>query len=104
MEALITSRLVEMTFASLEEAAAWLTRLGMEVQLKTEGVVTVRNPHLNITTALMTGSDPITRAVCLGFALMGAHWVSLCPCLLDEVNKEWRARRRATTPCREDRP
>lgn len=90
MEQMITQRLVEMTFAPLDDVAGWLTRLGLEVRPREEGVVTVRNPHLDITTAILANSDPVTRAVCLGFAVFGVNWTSLCPRLLDAVNQEWR--------------
>lgn len=93
METIITQRLVEMTFAPLDEVADWLTRLGLAVEWQEEDVLVVRNPYLHITTALMAGSDPVTRAVCLGFALAASAWVSLCPRLLDEVNREWQLRR-----------
>jgi hypothetical protein len=88
-----TQRLVEMTFASAEEVAAWLTRLGLETDQPEEGVVRIHNPHLNITTAFTQMSDPITRAVCLGFALAGAWWPQLFRDLPPAVNREWRRRR-----------
>lgn len=94
MEQIITQRLVEMTFASLDEIAGWLTRLGMEVRPREEGVVTVRNPHLDITTAILANSDPVTRAVCFGFAVFGVNWPRLCHRLLYKVNQEWRLRQR----------
>jgi hypothetical protein len=93
MDGIITQRLVELIFAPLEEVARWLTRLGMETDQREEGVITVRNPHLDITTAILSSSDRISRAVCLGFAVAGLYWPSLCPRLLDEVNREWRSRR-----------
>ena len=94
MEQIITQRLVELTFASLDEIAGWLTRLGMEVRPQEEGVVTVHNPHLDITTAILANSDPVTRAVCLGFAVFGVNWPFLCPRLLYAVNQEWRLRQK----------
>lgn len=102
MEEMITRRLVEMTFAPLDEVAAWLARLGLDVQGREEGVVTVRNPHLDVATAIPAGADPVTRAVCLGFALAGAYWTGLCPRLLDEVNKEWRRRNRQAAAPKKD--
>ena len=92
MDEYITQRLVELTFAPLDEVAEWLTRLGMEVGPQEAGVVTVRNPYLDITTALLSDPDPISRAVCLGFTVAGAQWPRLCPRLLDDVNKAWRSR------------
>ena len=41
MGILITNRLVEMTFAPLEEVARWLARLGLEIQRQEETLVVV---------------------------------------------------------------
>ena len=90
MDDVITQRLVELTFAPLDEVAAWFTRLGMKVQRVEEGVLTVRNPQLNITTAVLNISDPITRAVCLGFGVAGVHWPQAFPDLLKAVDQAWR--------------
>ena len=92
MDELVTRRLVEMTFTPPNDVAQWLVRLGMEVDRPEAGVVRIRNPYLKITTAFVAGSDPTTRAVCLGFAIAGPHWTCLCPHLLDMVNREWRSR------------
>ena len=102
MEELVTRRLVEMTFAPPDEVAQWLTRLGMAVDRPEAGVVRIRNPYLNITTAFVAGSDPTTRAVCLAFAIAGPYWTCLFPHLLDMVNREWRSRRRSANSSRED--
>ena len=95
MNDLITQRLVHMTFALLDETAGWLARLGMEVRRREEQTITVRNPFLNISTALLAGTDPITRAVCLATVLCGMHWVQVFPTLLTRVNREWRRKRLA---------
>lgn len=89
MEQLITQCMVEMTFAPLDEVARWLTRLGMETDQREEGVVRIHNPHLSITTAITAISDPVSRAVCLGFAVAGVWWPHVFPNLLTEVNKAW---------------
>jgi hypothetical protein len=94
MDGIITQRLVELTFAPLDEVAGWLTRLGMETDQREEGVVRIHNPHLGITTAITAISDPVSRAVCLGFAVAGIWWPHVFPNLLTEVNKEWRSRRK----------
>lgn len=94
MNDLITGRLVEMTFAPLDEVAGWLVRLGMEVRQREEQTITVRNPFLNITTALLPETDPVTQAVCLATVLLGMHWPQICPALLTGVNREWRRRQR----------
>lgn len=99
MDTLITRRLVEITFAPLDEVAGWLTRLGLEVEQREEGAVTVRNPYLNITTAILEKSDPITRAVCLAFAVAGQFWPAVMPNLLKEVNREWKLRQVSASPC-----
>jgi hypothetical protein len=94
MDGIITQRLVEMTFAPLDEVAGWLTRLGMETDQREEGVVRIHNPHLGITTAITAISDPVSRAVCLGFAVAGVWWPHVFPNLLTGVNKAWRSRRK----------
>lgn len=94
MDTLVTQRLVEMTFAPLDEVAAWLVRLGLKIDRREAGVVRVHNPHLNITTAITELSDPVSRAVCLGFALASIFWPQVFPSLLPEVNKAWRWYRR----------
>ena len=101
MEELVTHRLVEMTFAPMDEVADWLARLGMEVDRPETDVARIRNPYLKITTVFVSGSDPISRAVCLGFATAGPHWTYLFPRLLDMVNREWRSRRRSAKTNRE---
>ena len=87
MDGIITQRLVEMTFASLDEVAGWLTRLGLEVQRREEEVVVAHNPHLDITTAVTATSDPISRAVCLGFAVAGPWWPQLFPAVPETATR-----------------
>jgi hypothetical protein len=93
MKTLITPRLVEITFAPVATVADWGRHLGLEVRDQEEGVVVLRNPHLNFTTAISDRLDPITRAVCLASAIAGPlYWPQLCPTLLETVNKEWKKR------------
>ena len=96
MESLITDRLVEMTFAPLDEVARWLARLGLEIQRQEETLVVVRNPHLNVVTAILADSDPMTKAVCLATVTAGLSWPAVYPRLLDRVNRRWR--RQAASP------
>ena len=98
MQSLITDRLVEMTFAPLDEVARWLARLGLEIQRQEETLVVVRNPHLNVVTAnvrlssrrSLADSDPVTKAVCLATVTAGLSWPAVYPRLLDRVNRRWR--------------
>ena len=90
MESLITDRLVEMTFAPLDEVARWLARLGLEIRRQEETLVVVRNPHLNVVTAILADSDPVTKAVCLATVTAGLSWPAVYPRLLDRVNRRWR--------------
>lgn len=94
----IIQRLVEMTFAPLETVASWLATLGLEVERRKEGAVTVRNPFLHLTTAILPETDPVTRAVSLGFATAGMYWPHAYPGLLEAVNDEWRLRQKRPTP------
>ena len=94
----VIQRLVEMTFAPLETVAAWLATLGLEVERRKEGALTVRNPFLHLTTAILPETDPVTRAVCLGFATAGMYWSQAYPGLLEAVNGEWRLRQKGPMP------
>ncbi|GIK40463.1 MAG: hypothetical protein BroJett011_42960 [Chloroflexota bacterium] len=85
-----TQRLVEMTFAPFEEVVAWVNRIGLEVIQNQEGeAITVRNPSLDFTAGVISArSDPVTRAVSLGFATAGPFWPQTYPGLLEAVDKE----------------
>jgi len=88
----LVGRLVELTFVPMARITDWLDRIGLEIVRCEAGVTTVKNPYLNLTTALTIGSDPITQAVCLGFATAGVYWPQLYPGLLETVNREWKHR------------
>lgn len=90
MDALISTRLAEMTFKPVAETAHWLRRLGLEADEQPDGVVRVRNPHLNITTAILDSSDPVARATCLATAFFGPYWPRVTPGLLKAVNQTWK--------------
>ena len=68
MQHLLTERMVEMTFAPATAVADWFNQIGLEAQIQKSGVVVLRNPHLNFTTAIYDNLDPINRAVCLASA------------------------------------
>lgn len=73
----------------LTELITWLEKLGCKEITKDKDSAT-----LTRLTGMRVGflmSDPVTLAVCTGFALFGLHWVSLCPGLLEKVNKLWKA-------------
>ena len=99
----VVQRLVEMTFAPIDQVAEWLTKvIGAEIiqrepaadNLNT-GVLIVRNPYLSITGAFSDSADPVTRAVSLGFITGGMFWTKLFPGLLEAVNAEWKIRQKA---------
>ena len=93
MQQLITERMVEMTFAPATDIAKWFNQIGLEAQVQKDGVVILRNPHLNFTTAIYDTLDPINRAVCLASAIAGPYlFPDVFPRLLEVVNKEWKAR------------
>lgn len=98
MQHLLTARMVEMTFAPAKDIADWFNRLGLEAHIQESGVVVLRNPHLNFTTAIYDTLDPINRAVCLASAIAGSHlFPEVFPQLLETVNKEWKARAKVET-------
>ncbi|GAB4444175.1 MAG: hypothetical protein Kow0031_26600 [Anaerolineae bacterium] len=88
----ISARLTEMTFKPVAETAHWLRRLGLEAEERPDGVVRVRNPHLNITTAILDSSDPVARAVSLALAFFGPYWPQVTPRLMKDVDQVWKAR------------
>lgn len=90
MDTLISARLAEMAFKPVAETAHWLRRLGLEAEERPDGAVRVRNPHLNITTAILDSSDPVARAVCLATACFGPYWPHVTPGLLKAVNQTWK--------------
>jgi hypothetical protein len=95
MEAAMVKRLVEQVFAPAKETAAWLEELKLvEVYEDEEGIFTLVNPHLNVHTAIYDYLDPISKAVCLGQAIVGGMWPTIWPGLLSTVSEEWKLRRR----------
>ena len=72
----------------LREFVNWLERLGCKDITKDRDTA-----RLTGLTGMRVGfilGDPITLAVCTGFALFGPHWASVCPTLLEKVNKLWK--------------
>jgi hypothetical protein len=88
----LVTRLVEMVFASPDEVARWLARIGLEIVSQDGTTLTEHNPHLNLRADLLWHSDPISRVVSLGFALCGVYWPFVCPGLLEAVNERWKGR------------
>ena len=77
------------TSNNLTELVNWLERLGCTDITRDGGTATLTG-----LTGMRAGfilGDPITLAVCTGFALFGPHWASVCPTLLEKVNKLWKA-------------
>jgi len=66
----------------------WLERLGCTDITRDGGTATLTG--LTGMRAGFTLGDPVTLAVCTGFALFGPHWASVCPTLLEKVNKLWK--------------
>jgi len=73
----------------LTELIAWLEKLGCTDIRKDKSSATLTG-----LTGMRVGfilGEPATLAVCTGFALFGPHWISVCPTLLEKVNKLWKA-------------
>lgn len=100
----VVARLVELVFASPDEVTSWLARIGLEIVAQAGATLTVHNPHLHLRAGLLWDSDPISRAVSLGFALCGAYWPMVCPGLLEAVNERWKGEAGAVRQTREERP
>lgn len=73
----------------LSPLIAWLDKLGCTDITRDGDTATLTG--LTGMRAGFTLGDPITLAVCTGFALFGPHWASVCPTLLEKVNKLWKA-------------
>ena len=66
----------------------WLEKLGCTDIKKDKSSATLTG--LTGMRAGFTLGDPVTLAVCTGFALFGPHWPSVCSTLLEKVNKLWK--------------
>ena len=75
--------------SDLTELISWLERLGCTDITRNGNTATLTG--LTGMRAGFTLGDPITLAVCTGFALFGPHWASVSPTLLEKVNKLWKA-------------
>ncbi len=73
---------------NLDGLIAWLERLGCK-DISRDGNTATLTGLTGMRAGFILG-DPVTLAVCTGFALFGPHWVSLCPTLLEKVNKVWK--------------
>ena len=86
----IAEKIMEAHKASdLTELISWLEKLGCKDITKDGDSATLIG-----LTGMRVGfilGDPVTLAICTGFALFGPHWASVCPTLLEKVNKFWKA-------------
>lgn len=91
---LLEQRIVKLAFTPIAELPEELKRLGLHSELYEDG------NSLRIDGQIRVGlheSDPITKAVQLGFAICGTSWSSILPGLLQSVDKEWKRRAATTT-------
>lgn len=89
---LLQERIVNLAFTSIQQLPIELKRLGLECEVFEKGeCLVIRNEYMRV--GLME-SDPITKATQLGFAICGPLWASALPTLLEEVDREWRQRRK----------
>ncbi len=91
----VVQRLVDLVFCSIADWQDTVQVWSIQVEIQKDGTLVLFNPTIPIRTGLCENSDPITKAVCLGFAIAGIHWPQVFPDLLGAVNKEWRARIKA---------
>lgn len=88
---LLEDRIIQLAFIPIEELPDQLKKLGVTVEIhENGGSLVIDNGSMRV--GLME-SDPITKAVQLGFGLCGALWASAMPNLLPGVEKEWRRRK-----------
>jgi len=94
MQKAMTLRIVDMVYErSPEILVKWLDLiLGVEggyAKLETETIL-FRNESINFGGGFAFNSDPVTKAVMIASAIVGAErWMWVFPELLIEVNKKW---------------
>ena len=70
----------------------WLEKLGCkDIEEGKESITVTGLTGMRVGFIL---GDPVTLAVCTGFALFGPHWAFVCPELLEKVKKLWNAQRK----------
>lgn len=90
----MTGHLADVVFQPVPQIAQRARAWGLTVVSASEDELIVRSPD-GFTGGLTSATDPINRAVILGFALIGPFWPHAFPTLLEEVQRRWKAR---TTP------
>ncbi len=74
---------------NLTELISWLEKLGCK-DITRDRDTAILTGLTGMRVGFIVG-EPATLAVCTGFALFGPHWTSVCPTLLEKVNKLWKA-------------
>ena len=86
----IAQKVIEATKNNdLTALIAWLEKLGC-TDITRNGDTATLTGLTGMRAGFILG-DPVTLAVCTGFGLFGPHWASVCPTLLEKVNKLWKA-------------
>jgi hypothetical protein len=89
----LASQAMALAAGDVAGVAQWLVFLGGRITHQAEGEASLVAPS-GVTVGLMP-SDPVSCAIALGFAVGGEFWPLVYPGLLGEVNRRWRAQRRA---------
>lgn len=90
MSKLLEQKIVELAFTPISELPPQLRRLGLQCQLmEPEETILIDNGFMRVG---FCETDPVSKAVQLGYAIAGPLWTSVFPNLLKEVNKEWKIR------------
>ena len=89
-------RIVEMVFryksGDVDGFAKWLEDIGGRV-VERKGDMLIFDGPSGIRTGIHSDLDPITIAVCLGFAIAGMFWPFMFPRLTKKVDRKIKERR-----------
>lgn len=86
---LLEQRILELAFTPIPELPPQLRRLGLQCQLTDSEEILIDNGFMRVG---FCETDPVSKAIQLGFAIAGPLWASALPNLLPEVKKEWKIR------------
>lgn len=90
--ALLEDRIVALCFIPLSELPPHLSKLGLKCAQGDDQTIIIDNGQMTVG---FGESDPISRAIQLGFAFCNHLWPVALPNLLTKVDKEWKQHRRS---------
>jgi len=88
MEDRIVDKAMALSRGDVAGTVKWLVSMGAKVTQQDEKSANLTG-LTGITVGIIPG-DPNNCAVILGFATLGTYWATICPHLLNKVNKRWK--------------